>query len=247
MTGLHMDTLSKNASVPLYLQVKNVIEAEIRDEKYGIDQRLPSERELCERFGVSRMTARQAIKELERDGLVFSRVGKGTFVSDPKIDQQLGNLTGFSQDISTRGARPTSVVLSAKIIQADEYLATILKIMQGADVVELSRLRLSNDLPLCIEVAHIPHYLCLNILKRDFARESLYRVFERDYGYRLVRAEQTMEASLANPRELELLKMTPPASVLRIERLTYNQQDILLEYVTSAYRGDLYKFHLTLQ
>lgn len=242
-----MDTLSKNASVPLYLQVKNMLEAEIRDGKYGIDQRLPSERELCERFGVSRMTARQAIKELERDGLVFSRVGKGTFVSEPKIDQQLRNLTGFSQDIRTRGARPTSIVLSAKIIPADAHLATVLKIMQGADVVELSRLRLSNDLPLCIEVAHIPHYLCLNILKNDFAHESLYHIFERDYGHRLVRAEQTMEASLANQHELELLQMTPPASVLRIERLTYNQQDVLLEYVASAYRGDLYKFHLTLQ
>jgi GntR family transcriptional regulator len=242
-----MDSLSKNASVPLYLQVKNTLEAEIRDGKYGTDARLPSERELCEKFGVSRMTARQALKELERDGLVFSRVGKGTFVSEPKIDQQLRNLTGFSQDISTRGARPSSIVLSTQIIPANTHLATVLKLMQGAEVVELSRLRLSNELPLCIEIAHIPHYLCPNLLKYDFAHESLYAVFQRDYGQRLARAEQTMEASLATPRELEILQMTAPASVLRIERLTYNQNDTLLEYVVSAYRGDRYKFHLTLQ
>jgi GntR family transcriptional regulator len=242
-----MDSLSKNASIPLYLQVKNTLEAEIRDGKYGTDARLPSERELCEKFGVSRMTARQALKELERDGLVFSRVGKGTFVSEPKIDQQLRNLTGFSQDISTRGARPSSIVLSAQIIPANTHLATVLKLMQGAEVVELSRLRLSNELPLCIEIAHIPHYLCPNLLKYDFAHESLYAVFQRDYGQRLARAEQTMEASLATPRELEILQMTAPASVLRIERLTYNQNDTLLEYVVSAYRGDRYKFHLTLQ
>lgn len=239
--------LSKNAPVPLYLQVKNTIEAEIRDGKYGQDDRLPSERELCEKFGVSRMTARQALKELERDGLVFSRVGKGTFVGEQKIDQQLSNLTGFSQDISTRGARPSSVILSAQIVPANAHLASVLKLMQGAEVVELSRLRLSNDLPLCIEIAHIPHYLCPNILKTDFAHASLYAVFQRDYGYRLARAEQTMEASLATPRELEILQITAPASVLRIERLTYNQNDILLEYVVSAYRGDRYKFHLTLQ
>jgi GntR family transcriptional regulator len=84
-------------------------------------------------------------------------------------------------------------------------------------------------------------------LKYDFAHESLYAVFQRDYGQRLARAEQTMEASLATPRELEILQMTAPASVLRIERLTYNQNDTLLEYVVSAYRGDRYKFHLTLQ
>jgi GntR family transcriptional regulator len=126
-------------------------------------------------------------------------------------------------------------------------MAAVLRVMQGAEVVELSRLRLSNELPLCIEIAHIPHYLCPHILKNDFSRESLYRVFESDYGHRLVRAEQTMEASLANARELELLQMTPPASVLRIERFTYNPQDILLEYVISAYRGDLYKFRLSVQ
>jgi GntR family transcriptional regulator len=242
-----MDTLSKNAPVPLYLQVKNTLEAEITDGVYHPEGRLPSERELCERFGVSRMTARQAIKELERAGKVFSRVGKGTFIAEPKIAQQLRNLTGFSQDILTRGARPSSVVLSAQIIPANTHLAAVFKIMQGAEVVELSRLRLSNEMPLCIEIAHIPHYLCPNILKNDFAHESLYSVFERDYSYHLIRAEQIMEASLANARELELLHMTPPASVLRIERLTYNQNNILVEYVVSAYRGDLYKFHLTLQ
>jgi GntR family transcriptional regulator len=242
-----MDTLSKNAPVPLYLQIKNVIVTEIRDGKYGPEDRLASERELCERFDVSRMTARQALKELEREGLVFSRVGKGTFVSQTKIDQQLVNVTGFSQDISNRGARPSSQVLSAHIIPANAHLASVLKVMQGAEVVELSRLRLSNELPLCIEIAHIPHYLCPGILKNDFSQESLYQVFTRDYGHRLVRAEQTMEAGLADARELELLHMTTPASVLRIERLTYNQNDTLLEYVVSAYRGDRYKFHLTLQ
>jgi GntR family transcriptional regulator len=242
-----MDTLSKDDPVPLYLQVKTTLESEIKDGKFGQGSRLPSERELCERFGVSRMTARQALKGLERDGLVFSRVGKGTCVSEPKIEQQLRNLTGFSQEISTRGALPSSIVLSAQIVPANAHIATVLKLMQGAEEVELSRLRLSNDLPLCIEIANIPHYLCPNILKNDFASESLYNVFQRDYGHRLVRAQQVMEASLATTRELEVLQMTAPASVLRIERLTYNQNDTLLEYVVSTYRGDRYKFQLTLQ
>jgi GntR family transcriptional regulator len=240
-----MDT--SHASVPLYLQMKNTLETEIREGKYETSERLPSERELCERFGVSRMTARQAIKELERDGLVFSRVGKGTFINNGIIDQQLSNLTGFSQDIRNRGARPSSQVLTATLLPATLPLSVILKIMLGAEVVALSRLRLSNGMPLCIETAHIPHHLCPNLLQNDFSQESLYQVFERDYGHRLLRAEQTMEAGLAEPGELELLQMVHPAAVLRIERLTYNQQDVLLEYVTSTYRGDLYKFHLTLQ
>jgi GntR family transcriptional regulator len=239
--------LKREAPTPLYLQLKNALVADIDAGQYRPHQRLLSERELGEKFKVSRMTVRQALTEMIREGILYTQVGKGTFVSEPKIDQQLRNLTGFSQEISTRGARPSSKVLSAQVVPANAHMASVLKVMQGAEVVELSRLRLSNELPLCIEVAHIPHYLCPNILKNDFSQESLYRVFQSDYGHRLVRAEQTMEASLANVHELELLQMTSPASVLRIERFTYNQQDILLEYVTSAYRGDLYKFRLTLQ
>jgi len=242
-----METLQKDAAIPLYLQAKTALEEEIRSGLYGVNQRLPSERDLCQRFGISRMTARQALKELERDGLVFSRVGKGTFVSEAKIEQQLRTLTGFSQDISDRGGKPSSRVLSIHILQASPSLAATLRLLPGAEVVELSRLRFSNDLPLCIEVAHIPHFLCPGLNQFDFSRESLYAVFGREYGHRLVRAEQTMEASLANSREMELLKMTSPAAVLRIERFTFNQNDALLEYVVSAYRGDLYKFRLSLQ
>jgi GntR family transcriptional regulator len=239
--------LKRESPTPLYLQIKNALVADIDAGQYKPHQRLMSERELGEKFKVSRMTVRQALNEMIRDGILYTQVGKGTFVGDSKIDQQLRNLTGFSHEISMRGARPSSHVLSAQVAPASAHMAAVLNVMQGAEVAELSRLRLSNELPLCIEVAHIPHYLCPNILKNDFSRESLYRVFESDYGHRLVRAEQTMEASLADARELELLQMTAPASVLRIERFTYNQQDILLEYVTSAYRGDLYKFRLTLQ
>jgi GntR family transcriptional regulator len=239
--------LRREAPTPLYLQLKNALVADIDAGQYKPHQRLLSERELGEKFKVSRMTVRQALNEMIREGILYTQVGKGTFVSESKIDQQLRNLTGFSQEITTRGARPSSKVLSAEVVPASAHMASVLKVMQGAEVIELSRLRLSNELPLCIEVAHIPHYLCPNILKNDFSQESLYRVFQNDYGHRLVRAEQTMEASLANARELELLQMTPPASVLRIERFTYNQQDILLEYVMSAYRGDLYKFRLSLQ
>ena len=239
--------LKRESPTPLYLQIKNALVADIDAGQYKPHQRLMSERELGEKFKVSRMTVRQALNEMIRDGILYTQVGKGTFVGESKIDQQLRNLTGFSHEISMRGARPSSKVLSAQVVPASAHMAAVLSVMQGAEVVELSRLRLSNELPLCIEVAHIPHYLCPNILKKDFSRESLYRVFEDDYGHRLVRAEQTMAASLANDRELELLQITAPASVLRIERFTYNQQDSLLEYVTSTYRGDLYKFRLTLQ
>ena len=240
-------SLQRLAPTPLYIQLKNTLIDEINAGQYLPDQRLPSERELCQRFEVSRMTVRQALSELLREGLIYARVGKGTFITTPKIEQQLRTLTGFSQDVSARGSRPASKVLSAKIIPAAVHLAAVLKIMPSAEVVELSRLRMANESPLCIEVAHIPHFLCPGILKHDFSQISLYQVFEQEYGLRLVRAEQTMEASLAHSSELELLRLSAPAAILRIERLTFTDQDVLVEYVTSAYRGDRYKFHSVLQ
>ncbi|MCX7840137.1 MAG: UTRA domain-containing protein, partial [Anaerolineae bacterium] len=93
---------------------------------------------------------------------------------------------------------------------------------------------------------HLPATLCPNLLRHNFARESLYAVLEREYGYRLTRAEQTIEAALARPREAALLQIALPAPVLVMERLTYTDQGVLIEYVHSIYRGDRYKFYSTL-
>ena len=113
-------------------------------------------------------------------------------------------------------------------------------------MVRLSRLRLADDLPLAVETAHLPAALCPNLLRHDFTVESLYAVLEGEYGLRLTQADQWLEAGLASPRELELLELTPPAAVLRIQRLT-TAAGAPVEFVTSAYRGDRYKFRSVLQ
>src|SRR3989304_4557089 len=110
--------LRREASDPLYLQLRNQLTTEIREGHFPTHERIPSERDLAEKYKVSRMTARQALLDLVRDGLAYTRVGKGTFVAEPKIDQQLRTLTGFSQDVQVRGGRPSSQVLEAKVIPA---------------------------------------------------------------------------------------------------------------------------------
>lgn len=239
--------LRPEAPDPLYVQLKDSLVADIRAGRYGVHQRLPSERELSQRYGVSRMTARQALLELARDGVVYTRVGKGTFVAGPKIDQQLRTLTGFSREVRARGGHPTSRVLEARVIPASAEIAGRLRLTPGADpVVCLSRLRLADGLPLAIETAYLPLNLCPNLLDHDFSVESLYSVLENEYGLRLTQAEQTIEAALATPRELELLELIPPAAVLRMQRLTLADA-LPVEYVLSVYRGDRYKFRSVLQ
>ena len=234
--------LSREAPNPLYLQLKDTLVAEIKAGRYLVHRRLPSERELSERYKVSRMTARQALLDLARDGLVYTRVGKGTFVAEPKIDQQLRTVTGFSQDIRARGSQPSSLVLEAKVIPATPEVAAALRVLAGAEVIALARVRLADGDPLAVETAYLPFTLCPNLLQHDFSIESLYNVLEKEYGFLLTQADQTIEAALSTPQEAELLKLTPPAAMLHIERLTLRQDGQPIEYVLSTYRGDRYKF-----
>lgn len=239
--------LRRNSPEPLYLQIKEYLINEIKAGNFQPDQRIPSERELSEQFKVGRMTVRQALLELAHEGKIYTRMGKGTFVLAPKIDQQLRALTGFSQDVRQRGGKPSSKVLEAKVIPASRAAAQALRLSEGDRLIFLSRLRLSDGIPLALESAHLPYNQFPDLLEHDFSVESLYQVLKNDYGITLVHAEQTIEAALATPYEIEMLSLTPPAAVLKMERLTYNDTGLPVEYVPSTYRGDRYKFRSVLQ
>lgn len=234
--------LQREAPDPLYIQVKEALLEEISSGRYHPHDRLPSERELSQEFDVSRMTVRQALLDLARDGAIYARVGKGTFVATPKIDQQLRTLTSFSQDVRSRGGKPTSQVLEARATAASSEVAAALRLDTGAPVLMLSRLRLADGMPLAIETTNLPLTLCPDLLQHDFAVESLYQVLRSDYDIEPAQAEQVIEAALASPREAELLELTPPAAVLRMQRLTRDSAGLPIEYVHSTYRSDRYKF-----
>lgn len=238
--------LHRETSNPLYLQLKDTLEDQIRAGVYRRHMRLPSERELSEKFGVSRMTARNALLALAHDGTVYTRIGKGTFVAGPKIEQQLQSLSGFSQEIRSRGCRPSSRVLEARVGYPTGDAAAALGVNGGDQVFILARLRLADGLPLALETAYLPVSLVPGLLDHDYTAESLYDVLENDYGLQLVLAEQRIEAALATARELELLQLAAPAAVLRMRRLTLTADRTPVEWVLSTYRGDQYSFHTTL-
>lgn len=232
---------------PLYLQLKGSLIDAIKSGRYQPHQRLPSERELSDTFHVSRMTVRQALLDLAREGAIYTRVGKGTFVAEPKIEQRLHTVTGFTQEMRSRGGAPSSRVLEARVADAPPEVAGALHLRHGAEVVILSRIRLSDGTPLALETAFLPHARFPDLLSHDFAIESLYDVLERVYDLQLVQADQTIEAALATIREIDLLQLIPPAAVLRMQRLTQTADGVLVELVQSVYRGDRYKFHSTLR
>ena len=241
-------SVRRNSPVPLYVQIKDRLKEQIADGTYPVGSRLPSERELAQRHGVSRMTARQALQALAREGLTRSRTGTGTFVSPPRIDQTLWTLTSFSEEMWRRGMTPSSHVRRAAVIPAPTEIAAHLQIAPHSAIVLLARVRLANGRPLALEISHLPHRQCPGLLDRyDFSHTSLYRVLRQDYDLYMTWADQTIQAGLANEAEREALQLTRQTPVLRLSRITYDARNQPIEYVRSAYRGDEYQLRATLR
>ena len=238
-----MSAIYRNSPLPRYFQLKEIMRERIRSGEWKPGELIPSERELSEKYGISRMTARQAITELVNEGLFYREQGKGTFVSQRKITQQLIHLTGFTEDIRARGQRPGTKVLSATMHPADEETAGKLRINPGTPIFRLQRLRLADDEPLAIELSQISFKGCEGLLEEDLEHNSLYRLLEAKYGIALMEADQELEAGLTGSEEAQLLKISIARPVLFTRRVTYTDRNQPIEYAKAVYCGNKYTFY----
>lgn len=232
--------------VPRYHQLKEIIREQITGGDLKPGDLVPSERELSERYGVSRMTARQSIVELTNEGLLYRRQGKGTFVAWPKIAQQLTALTGFTEDIRARGQRPGTRLLERGMVAVDGAAALRLQVPAGQRVVRIYRARLADDEPLALEQSLISFFGCEKLLDADLGGTSLYGLLEHQFGMPPIEAEQELEAGLANAEHAGLLGIAVGSPVLLLRRTTYTERRQPIEYAESVYRGDKYSFHTRL-
>lgn len=233
--------------MPVFAQVRSLLEAAIASGELAPHRRIPSERELSGWLGVSRMTVRQALVAMIGDGVLYARSGKGTYVAERKIAQPLQRLSSFTQDIAARGMRPASRVLAAEILAAPVELAQALAVRPGSELVRIRRLRLADDEPMALETCHLPHALAPGILKHDLATSSLYQILQDDYGITPRSATQTIEATMPSAEERQLLDLPPRVPVLRIHRFTAADDGQIVEFVRSAYRGDRYQLNVELR
>ncbi|UCG26393.1 MAG: GntR family transcriptional regulator [Chloroflexota bacterium] len=177
-------------------------------------EQLPGEPELCRMFGVSRTVIRQALKELEYEGLIVREKGKGTFIAEPKIRESLfQELTGFYQDMAAKGHKPTSKVLKQKIVSASSRIAACLRLAPEAAVIQIDRLRYVQDEPIVFVSTYLPHALCPKLLVADFTEQSLYQFLEQEYGMVIARGRRILEAGLANQYEAELLSVIQTSAI----------------------------------
>lgn len=240
--------VDKRSPVPLYYQIKETIKEKIEGGSLEPHERLPSERELEENYGISRMTARRALTELESEGYVYREQGKGSFVAEPKLRQGLLQLTGFTEDMKSRRMKPGARVLEDRVIESDEELANNLSIDAGSSVFLLQRVRFAEEEPLAIETTHLRYDLCEGIGDYDFSERSLYNTLREEFDVILSRAEQSVEASLADEFEAKNLQVDQGDPMLITERTTYiGDEKTPIEYARSTYRGDRYKLFVKLK
>lgn len=242
-----MRTIYRNSPVPRYYQLKEILRERIRSGEWKPGDLIPSERELSETYGISRMTARQSITDLVNEGVFYREQGRGTFVTQNRITQQLLQLTGFTEDMHARGQRPATKLLSAAMCPSNEITAERLRVPAGHPVLRLQRLRLADGQPLAIEESHLNFSGCEQLVNDDLENNSLYALLETKYGLPLMEAEQELEAGLAGDAESASLNIPVGSPVLHIRRTTYTDRNRPIEYVTSVYCGEKYTFYTRLQ
>lgn len=226
----------------LYSRVEHVLADEIATGAMKVGDQLPTEDSLIARFEVSRITVRRAIQNLVSRGLVEIRRGKGTFVTAPRITQELTELTGFVEDMHALGRTPTARVIGKEVVNAGAIVADHLALTKGERVVRIRRVRLANGVPLSFDETYLPLEIGKKILANNLKIEPIFSLLERKYGIPLVEAEYKLEAAAASNEVAAALRVKQGSPVFCIERTSYSTGSVPVDYEKLYYRGDLVRF-----
>ncbi|WP_175672304.1 GntR family transcriptional regulator [Burkholderia ambifaria] len=232
------------SAAPLYVQIKDTLRARILDGTYAPHSRMPSEHELCAMFDVSRITVRQALGDMQKEGLLFKLHGKGTFVSKPKAFQNVTWLQGFAEAMSSMGYEIVNQLRSVRTVKADRHLATKLNVPEGAPLVEIYRVRLLNREPVSLEQTWVPEALGKRLAGADLATRDIFLILENDCGVPLGHADVSIDAILADDEIVDALRVEESSPVLRIERLTHDASGTPIDYEHLYFRGDAFQYRL---
>jgi GntR family transcriptional regulator len=203
-------------------------------------ERLPSEGELAQRYGVTRMTIRHAVEQLVRDGLLFRRWGVGTFVAEERpAYRSFNRLQSFAEDIAAEGRALMTKVLIQEEVAAPPAVAEALALAQGAPVVRWERVRLLENRPVALQHSWVPLSICPLLPRLALVNGSLYATLAAEGGVKLGSAEQTVVPVAAGRPEAAALAVPRGTPLLRIERVTRDVNAQVVELARSWTVADL--------
>lgn len=242
-----MDSLDfEKGAVPLYVQIKKILKDKILSKEYAPGDSIPSEAQLQAMYHVSRITARQAIAQLESEGLVERARGKGTrVIFQKKIEENLKGIKSFTNEMLERGIQPGTRYAHIDLVKADKHVAQIFECPLGADVYRLDRIRTGDDVPI---VYFISYFSRDRNLPLDDSRYqgSMYALLEDLKINKPVRTKENFKAVVAKKDLAEKLEIEKGAPILVRERVSYDEAGNVLEYTISYYPGERYSYSLEL-
>ena len=229
-----------SSRIPYYVQLIDLLRSEIEDGVWKPGERLPGELELCETYGISRTVVRQALRELELEGLIERKKGRGSFVLEPKISENLIQQIGLLE----WGRNPTVQIRNIAVELAGRKTAEHLQIDVGTPVIAIERLRLVDGEPRILVSSYVPHDLCPGLEYLDLADTSLFVVLEEQYGLQIARGRRDFEAVIADEREAELMEIEIGAPLMLVNGISYLADGRPVEFSHAVHRGDRSRFEV---
>lgn len=231
--------------IPLYCQLAEVIINEIETKGLEENDRLPAEREYCEKYKLSRATVRQAIDYLEKKGYIYKIQGSGTFVSSRRLKQKLLKFYSFTEEMKKQGKIPESKILSFKTIEADDKISKELNLSKKEKVFELVRIRLADGEKVMYEKTYLPYKKFLNLSKKDLLTSPLYDILQSRYRLTFTKAIERFSVGVSDTHVSDMLSISYGTPIINLQRWTYTGIEII-EYTISSVRGDKFEFEVEL-
>jgi GntR family transcriptional regulator len=235
--------IDRSTPMPLYFQIAEHLRHQMRTQKMRQGNLLTTDERVQQEFGVSRATARKAIDELVDEGLVERVTGKGTFVTEPRLQVPLPLMLSFTEELERRGMRPRTSVISVGWVPAGERVGQVLGLQAETRVLRLERIRYADVRPVLHTVDVLPEHLGIGP-EEDFSG-SLYRLME-SHGVRLHECQNIIGAAVTDHRLGELLGVKNGFPVLALQRTSYDTKGRAILYEDAACRGDLYRYTIRL-
>jgi GntR family transcriptional regulator len=239
---MHIDKLSR---IPLYCQLMDILISEIQTNRKE-DEQLPSEREIGEKYNVSRATVRQAMQEMEQEGYIYRSHGKGTFVAPQRVNQELLKFYSFTEEMKKLGKSPSSQVLDFEVIDCNKKISNKLEIDENAKVYKILRLRLADNKPMMLETTYLPYDRFPGMVRQQLEQTAMYDIFAQKFAVKITSAKEKFQPVVTNAEEARYLKVSKEIPSLKIERYTYENERII-EYTRSIARGDKFEYCITLE
>lgn len=233
--------------IPKYHIIKKYIVDNINKEEFSVNQLIPSERELMDQFGVSRITVRKAIDDLVNEGYLYRIQGKGTYVKSDDYKQDLFSITGCTQDIERLGMVSSKKLIEQQVVEADKVRQRRLSVKENDKLLKVIRVYYADAEPVNYTITYLPMKIFPDIDKYDFQKESIYDVIENKYNVKIKKATRTLEAVSVFDDVSENLHMKKGDPVLLFRAVTYGEKDgqeIPIETFKSYYRSDKFKFYI---